>query len=113
MDAHQAMEEPPRKLGRVHASPWTALYVGRLRRWRQDWGFIYSEVHRQDILLVASSCDEDCRSLQEGDFLLFKVLRDQHGLLEARSARRAEPIEIDQQQELYQEVEIQRILFGD
>ena len=100
------MEEPPRKVSRVQT------YVGRLRRWRQDWGSIYSEVHRQDII-AASSCDPDCRALQEGDFLLFQVLRDQHGLLEARHARRAEPIEIDQQQELYQEVEIQRILFGD
>jgi cold shock CspA family protein len=62
---------------------------GTLARWNDDrgFGFIKSENSPQEVFLHISALPKGIRRPQEGDIILYEVLREQNGKLKARTAQ--------------------------
>ena len=62
---------------------------GKLTRWNDDrgFGFIKPENSPQEVFLHISALPKGIRRPQEGDMILYEVLREQNGKFKARTAQ--------------------------
>jgi len=62
---------------------------GTLTRWNDDrgFGFIKADNSPQEVFLHISALPQETRRPQDGDIILYEVLREQNGKFKARSAQ--------------------------